>query len=55
MSTYANYLLKIINDPKTSTEEYLRAEVEFQLLQAHQNYLNQVALPTELQRQTYKG
>lgn len=53
MSTYnhAAYLQAILNNPKTSTQDYLRAERELQSMQAHQTYLNQTAQ----QRQTYEG
>lgn len=45
MSLYnhAAYLQQILNNPKTSTQEYLRAERELQALGAYQNYINQIA------------
>lgn len=44
MSIYnhAAYLQQILNNPKTSTQEYLRAERELQAIGAHQNHINQI-------------
>lgn len=50
MYNHAAYLQAILNNPNTSTQDYLRAERELQSMQANQTYLNQIA-----PRQTYEG
>jgi len=47
MYNHAAYLQAILNNPNTTTQDYLRAERELQSMQAHQNYLNQIAPQTK--------
>jgi hypothetical protein len=46
MYNHAAYLQAILNNPNTTTQEYLRTERELQSMQAQQNYLNQIAAQT---------
>jgi hypothetical protein len=42
MHNQAKYLQSILDNPNTSTQDYLRAERELQAMQAQQNYLNNI-------------